>query len=42
MIKKLQENLYNTVKDKYSLETVGRNRAQKYLEICGITDVVLK
>lgn len=42
MVKKLQENLYNTVKDDYSIKKVARERAQKYLEICGITDVTLE
>lgn len=33
MVKKLQDNLYDTVKDKYSLETVCKQRVEKYLEI---------
>lgn len=41
MVKKLQENLYNTVKDTYSLETVAKDRANKYLEIMGVTNVTL-
>jgi glycosyltransferase involved in cell wall biosynthesis len=33
MLKKLQENLHNTVKDKYSLETVCKLRVEEYLKI---------
>lgn len=33
MVKKLQENLYNTVKDTYSLEAVCRDRVELYKEI---------
>ena len=33
MVKKLQENLYNTVKDTYSLEAVCRDRVKLYKEI---------
>lgn len=42
MVKKLQHNLHETVKDKYSLETVAKERAKKYLEICGVTDVTIE
>lgn len=35
MVKKLQENLHNTVKDKYSLKTVAEQRVKEYLKICG-------
>lgn len=42
MIKKLQDNLYNTVKDKYSLATVAKQRANEYLKLCGITDITLE
>lgn len=41
-LKKLQDNLYDTVKDTYSLATVAKARAQKYLEMCGVTDVTLE
>lgn len=33
MVEKLKENLYNTVKDTYSLETVCKDRVEKYLEM---------
>ena len=33
MVKKLQENLYNAVKDKYSIETVAADRVKFYKEI---------
>ena len=33
MVKKLQENLYNTVKDKYSLEKVCKDRVEFYKSI---------
>lgn len=33
MLIKLQNNLYDTVKTKYSLETVCKNRVEQYLEI---------
>ena len=33
MVKKLQDNLHETVKDKYSLETICKQRVGKYLEI---------
>ena len=31
MVEKLKENLYNTVKDTYSLETICKDRLEKYL-----------
>lgn len=33
MVKKLQENLHNTVKDKYSLKTVCEQRVKFYMEL---------
>ncbi len=33
MLEKLKTNLHNTVKDKYSIETVCKQRVEKYLEI---------
>ena len=33
MLEKLKTNLHNTVKDKYSIETVCKQRVDKYLEI---------
>lgn len=33
IVKKLQENLYNTVKDKYSIETVAKQRVEAYLQL---------
>lgn len=33
MLKKLQDNLYNFVKDKYSLETVCKNRVELYKKL---------
>ncbi len=33
MVEKLKENLYNTVKDTYSLETICKYRLEKYLEM---------
>ena len=33
LVTKLQENLNNTVKDKYSLETVSKERVKAYLEL---------
>ena len=33
MLKKLQDNLYETVKDTYSIEAVCRNRAEFYKSI---------
>lgn len=41
MVKKLQDNLYNTVKDTYCVETVAKDRARKYLELVGKTDIVI-
>lgn len=41
MVTKLQDNLYETVKDKYNLDTVTKYRAEKYLEILGIDNVEL-
>ena len=40
-VKKMSENLYNTVKDKYNANTVARDRAQMYLDVMGVTDVKL-
>lgn len=42
MVKSLQDNLYNTVKDTYCIETVCKDRARKYLELVGRTDVVIE
>lgn len=42
MVKKLQDNLYNTVKDTYNIETVAKDRARKYAELVGRTDVVIE
>lgn len=36
MVKKLQENLYNTVKDKYSIKTVCKDRVNMYLQIMNV------
>ena len=33
MLKKLQENLHNTVKDKYSLDTVCKERVEVYRQL---------
>lgn len=33
LVKKLQDNLYNTVKDKYSLKTVCEQRVKEYLKM---------
>lgn len=33
LVKKLQENLHNTVKDKYNLETVSKIRVSAYLDL---------
>ena len=41
LIQKLADNLTNTVKDKYSVATVAKDRARKYLEVMGVTDVEL-
>jgi len=41
-LKIMQDNLYNTVKDTYNIETVCKDRARKYLELVGITDVVIE
>lgn len=41
MVKKLQDNLYDTVKETYRLDTVSKDRARKYLELVGITDVTI-
>ena len=35
----MQDNLYNTVKDTYSIETVCKDRARKYIELVGRTDI---
>lgn len=35
LVTKLQENLHNTVKDKYSLKTVCEQRVKEYLKIMG-------
>lgn len=35
MVKKLQDNLHNTVKDKYSLKTVCEQRVKEYLKMMG-------
>lgn len=42
LVEKLQHNLHETVKDKYCLETVAKDRARKYLEMMGVTDVTIK
>ena len=33
MLKKLQDNLYETVKDTYSLETICKDRVEAYLKL---------
>jgi len=33
MLKKLQDNLYNLVKDKYSISTVCKDRVKLYKEL---------
>lgn len=40
-LEKMKENLHNTVKDTYCIETVCKDRARKYLEMMGITDVTI-
>lgn len=41
-LEKLQNNLYETVKDKYNVATIAKARAKKYLELCGVTDVTIE
>lgn len=41
VLAKMRENLHNTVKDTYSISTVCKARAQKYLELVGRTDIVI-
>lgn len=38
-VKLLQDRLYDTVKDKYNIETVCKDRAKKYVELVGRTDI---
>lgn len=38
-VKLLQDRLYDTVKDKYNIETVCKDRAKKYIELVGRTDI---
>ena len=40
-LKLLQDNLYNTVKDTYNIETVCKDRARKYIELVGRTDLTI-
>ena len=39
VVKKMQDNLYETVHEKYRIDTVSKERARKYVELVGRTDI---
>lgn len=42
VLETMRKNLHDTVKDTYNIETVCKERAKKYIELVGRTDIVIQ